>query len=175
MFTRKIKVYEIQFGQVVYGRVDGNVMAMKLIEISSIKGGNCNFSKFKCADGSIRDFNMFEHKPLFKTIDDCINNVNEIKEYYNDFSPILIEDIGFSFKRHPLGCTMLSNTKYYWDGYEVKSLDIAHSCYDIFITDDGIMCATNSSYTAYYGNFKYKLYNSYEKCKQNTVIQVVTF
>lgn len=175
MFTRKIKIYDIQFGQVVYGRVDGKVMAMKLIEISSINGGNCNFSKFKCADGSIREFNMFEHKPLFNTIYDCINNVNEIRASYKDFSPILIDDIGFSFKRHSLGYTLLSATKYYWDGYEVKSVDIAHSCYDIYIEKNGITCVTNSSYTAYYGNFKYKLYDSYEKCKQDNVIQVVTF
>lgn len=175
MGRRKIKVYDIQFGQVVYGRIDDKVMAMKLVEISSNKGGSCNYSTFECADETIRKFNMFEPKPLFNTIDDCINNVNEIKSYYKDFSPILIEDIGFSFKRHPLGCTILSYTKYYWDGYEVKSIDISHSCYDIYIDKNGIMCVTNSSYNTYYGNFKYKLYDSYEKCKQDNVIQVVTF
>ena len=116
---------------------------------------------------------MFEPIDLFHTIEDCIANKNSIKIKYYDFTHVLVVDLGFNHEYHQTGMKMLGATKYYWDGYNAVPRFVRHYCFDLYIENDGIMVATNHLYEQH--SSKYKLYDSYEECKQSNAVQVVTF
>lgn len=180
MNEKKIKVYDIEFGEVVYGRIGGKVMAMKLIQINSYKkyGASCHTDEmtFKCADGNELKVNMFNPIQLFSSIEDCINDVNKIDIYYCDYTSTL-EKVGFVHERVVTSwCRYNSFGKnmYHWDGYQAQKVHIGHSYFNYTICKESIEITTNSAYDTYFG-CKGKMYNSAEECKQNNVIQVVTF
>ena len=180
MNAKKIKVYDIEFGEVVYGRISGKVMAMKLIQIKSYyqNGASCHTDEmtFKCADGNELKVNMFNPIQLFCTIDDCINNVNQIAIYNCDYRSTF-EEFGFvnewvvtSWCRY----NSFGKNMYYWDGYQAQKVHIPHSRFDYTIREDSIEITTNSVYDTYF-SCKGKMYNSYEECKQANAVQVMTF
>jgi hypothetical protein len=162
----------------VYGRVDGKVMAMKLIQVTS----ECkraatiptSISTFKCADGNVVKINMFNDIKLYRTIEDCIKGKNHIDSYYRDFTPIILEECGFSHEIINIkfigGFKQLGITKYFWNGYDVEPIHIPHSYFDFIFTENECIVLRNSNEYV-----SYVLYDTEEDCRKEHFVKVVTF
>lgn len=177
MFTRKIKIYDIELGEVVYGRVDGKVMAMKTIGFNSCKDLNANIHttyNFKCADGKNLDILMWKNIPLYRTIEDCINDVDRVEVMVIDYSYTLIENHGFVMCTHPIGVKELCADRWYWDGFQAKQIITSHCNWDLYVCEKGSSVKLNRFAVNTYAKYG-KLYKSAEECKQDNVVQVVTF
>lgn len=178
----RIKCYNTQMNEVVYARVNDSVMAMKIVQykiINNPKNGSLlHIAVFKCADGNVIEemtskMNADVMK-IYNTIEDCINGYNNIPLVWYSLNNTLTRLFGFDGVRTCVGYTEFGKTKYYWDGFNVKSVHIFYKYYDMFIKEDSLEIKPNWAYdkTCY----KYdKLFESEEECRKHNFVKVITF
>lgn len=179
----RIKCYNTQMNEVVYARVNDSVMAMKIVQykiINNPKNGSLNhIAVFKCADGRTFEEELAlkydkDVMKIYHTIEDCINGYNNIPLVWFSLNNTLTRLFGFDSVRTCVGYTEFGKTKYYWDGFNVKSIHIFYKDYDMFIEEDSVEIKPNWAYDK--NCYKYEqLFESAEECRKHNFVKVVTF
>lgn len=177
--TARVRCYNVKMNVVVYARINDIVMAMKITEYKLVRNvfGHINhYAVFKCADGNtiekLTDSNDNRLK-LYHTIEDCINQFNDIPLIWFDLNPTLIRLFNFDSERTCVGYIEFGKTMYYWDGFNVKSVHIPYKSFNMYISEFEIRLERNKSFNDIYD--KYKLYETEEECRADNFVKVMTF
>lgn len=177
--TARVRGYNVTMNEVVYARVNDVVMAMKITEYKLIRNvfGHINhYAIFQCADGNVIEKlthstdNKFK---LYHTIEDCINQNNEIELVWFDLNPTLTRLFNFDRIKTCVGYVEFGKTMYHWDGFNVKSVHIPYQSFDMYISEFEVRLEKNKSFNDYYGH--YKLYETEEECRTDNYVKVMTF
>lgn len=177
--TARVRCYNVTMNEVVYARVNDVVMAMKITEYKLIRNvfGHINhYAVFQCADGNVIEkltYSTDNKFKLYRTIEDCINQNNEIELVWFELNKTLTRLFNFDSERTCVGYIEFGKTMYYWDGFNVKSVHIPYQSFDMYISEFEIRLEKNKSFNDYYD--KYKLYETEEECRADNYVKVMTF
>lgn len=177
--TARVRCYNVRMNEVVYARVYDVVMAMKITEYKLIRNvfGHINhYAIFQCADGNVierRTYSTDNKFNIYRTIEDCINQNNEIELVWFELNKTLTRLFNFDSERTCVGYIEFGKTMYYWDGFNVKSVHIPYKSFDMYISEFEIRLERNKSFNDTYD--KYKLYDTEEECRADNFVKVMTF
>jgi len=179
LHTARVKCYNVTMNEVVYGRVNDFVMAMKIIEYKLVRnayGDISQYAVFKCADGNVIEKYTLSSENEFKiyhTIEDCVNEFNNIPLIWFNLNDTLTRLFAFESVKNCIGYVEFGKTMYHWDGFNVKKIHIPYKNFNMFISEFEIKLERNKSFEKYYGH--YILYESEEECRTDNFIKVMTF
>lgn len=180
-----VKTFPIECGDIVYARIDGKIMAMKLFEIEYHEYNRKSIFHFYCADKNIRQNRIHEMLhgsyssfPIYYTIEDCKNGNNDISIITKNISEKLIKDCGFEYKNHRL-CLI----RYYFNGYSVQEREFSLYYLNIYVDKNNTyyikkrkpMSKGEMLVAEKEKDIKY--YNTYEECYNDNKdkVQILTF
>lgn len=169
------KLGDVNFGDIVYTRKDGKVVACKLVKITNTANATTCLTQYSFifADGTSKTINVgcgftddSESKRFYLTIEDAIKDVNHIQYNIVELNQFLKDKFKFDTKITSFGAQCLGLKVWKWDGFQPKQCFIGHWDYSLYFDVDG----------SHLGLLKpHKFYLTYEDCAKDNSIEVVTF
>lgn len=170
-------------GNILYVRLHDTVTAVKIVKFACGKTEYCSFpfsSRVHLIYAGSDGIERVEHiedsiskKRFYRTIEDCINEINPIEKLNFDRNDIA-ELCGMRVVKNysETGYGYYGVWKYKWDGFKPKKVCVSLDNY-IFINDEyGWHCEV---YKNSYEKEPTKYYDTYEKCLADNKVQVVVF
>lgn len=160
----------VNVGDVVFLRRNGKVIGARYKGCKSVPNASVHITKhlFERADGVSENLYVSpsELKAVYPTIEDAIHDTSHISYRRVDIAELLKERFGFFIEYGPFGTSFVTK-KYKWDGYRPKEILDTH--YNYTVVYDGEWRLERNK------NLKEKVYDSYDECIADNVVDVVTF
>ncbi len=166
---------DVNFGQTLFTRKDGKIVAVKPIRLTNIADGYGSRTYYTMVFATGEEVEMLVKRELnglpsckyklYNSIEDAIEDKNQIMVDRVDGERMLSEMYGFKTIKEPLSRNF-GITKWVWDGYQPKQIHFNHTYFTITNGCDGWQI----KYVV-----KENFYNTREECAQSHSVEVVCF